>query len=125
MATVTKKPQPGNTQPVKAAPTKAASPAPQATKKPVMPKSAALPRPQSFLFDKTNYTLMAAGVALIFIGFVVMTGGKSPDPHQFNYDKIYSFTRITLAPIIILAGFALEVYAIMKLPKDAVPAEVK
>jgi hypothetical protein len=74
---------------------------------------------QVFLFDKGNYTWMIGGVVLILIGFMLMSGGKSPDPHQFLYDEIYSFRRITLAPIVILLGFALEVYAIMKKPEEA------
>lgn len=75
--------------------------------------------PQNFLFDKENYMWMIGGVVLILIGFMLMSGGKSPDPHKFNYDEIYSFRRITLAPIVILLGFAVEVYAIMKKPKEA------
>lgn len=71
---------------------------------------------QVFLFDKTNYTLMIAGLVLIFIGIAMTAGGKSPDPHKFNYDEIYSFRRITLAPITIMIGFAIEFYAIMKKP---------
>lgn len=71
---------------------------------------------QTFLFDKSNYMLMIGGVLLILLGFVLMAGGKSPDPDQFNYDEIYSTTRVTLAPILILLGFALEIYAIMKKP---------
>ncbi len=77
---------------------------------------------QTFLFDKENYMWMIGGVALILIGFMLMAGGKSPDPHQFNYDEIYSFRRITLAPIVILLGFAIEVYAIMKKPKTTATA---
>ena len=50
---------------------------------------------QTFLFDKSNYMWMIGGVALILLGFVLMSGGKSTDPHQFNYDEIYSFRRIT------------------------------
>lgn len=73
---------------------------------------------QVFLFDKTNYTWMIAGVVIILIGFVLMAGGKSPDPNKFNYDEIYSFQRITLAPILILLGFAVEIYAIMKKPAE-------
>jgi hypothetical protein len=73
---------------------------------------------QFFLFDKSNYMWMIGGVVLILLGFLLMSGGKSPDPHQFNYDEVYSFRRITLAPILILLGFAVEVYAIMKKPAD-------
>lgn len=78
---------------------------------------------QAFLFDKSNYMLMIGGVLLILLGFVLMAGGKSPDPNQFNYDEIYSTTRVTVAPILILLGFALEVYAIMKKPAHAQQAE--
>ena len=74
---------------------------------------------QAFLFDKENYMWMIAGVALIFIGFILMSGGKSPNPHEFNYAEIYSFRRITLAPIVVLLGFVVEVFAIMKKPDDA------
>jgi Protein of unknown function (DUF3098) len=73
----------------------------------------------TLLFDKQNYMWMLIGIAMIFIGFLLMAGGKSANPHEFHYEEIYSFRRITLAPIVILAGFAVEVYAIMKLPKDA------
>lgn len=73
-----------------------------------------------FLFDKTNYYIMFAGLALILLGFVLMAGGKSTDPHVFNKEEIYSFRRITLAPILIIAGFVVEVVAIMRKPKTAV-----
>lgn len=71
---------------------------------------------QVFLFDKNNYIWMIAGVVLILVGLFMMAGGKSPDPHKFNYDEVYSFSRITLAPIIMMIGFGIEVYAIMKKP---------
>ena|SRR5579872_5380958 len=88
------------------------APAPKAPK-------AALPKKEvTFLFDKENYMWMIGGVALIFIGFLLMSGGKSANPHEFHYDEIYSFRRITLAPIVVLLGFAVEVYAIMKKPKE-------
>jgi hypothetical protein len=70
-----------------------------------------------FLFDKVNYYIMFAGLALILLGFVLMAGGKSTDPNTFNTEEIYSFRRITLAPILIIAGFVVEVVAIMRKPK--------
>ena len=81
-------------------------------------KTTATKQDQFFLFDKENYMWMIGGVALILIGFMLMAGGKSPNPHEFHYEEIYSFRRITLAPIVILLGFAVEVYAIMKKPKE-------
>lgn len=82
------------------------------------PKKPANAKAPIFLFDKTNYYIMFAGLVLILLGFILMAGGKSPDPHVFNYDEIYSFRRITLAPILIIAGFVIEVVAIMRKPKD-------
>ena len=76
-------------------------------------------KPSVFLFDKTNYYIMFAGLALILLGFICMSGGKSPDPHVFNRAEIYSFRRITLAPILIIAGFVVEIFAIMRKPKKA------
>jgi hypothetical protein len=77
-------------------------------------KQAGVPRGnQTFLFDKRNYMWMGIGLVCILIGFALMAGGKSPDPHQFNYKEVYSFRRITLAPIVIMIGFAIEAYAIM------------
>lgn len=70
-----------------------------------------------FLFDKSNYKWMLIGVAFILFGLVLMAGGKSPDPHKFNYDEVYSFRRITLAPIMILIGLGIQVFAIIKKDK--------
>ncbi|WP_295121829.1 DUF3098 domain-containing protein [uncultured Chitinophaga sp.] len=68
------------------------------------------------LFGKENYTYMLAGVVLIAIGFLLMMGGSSKDG-SFDVNEVYSFRRITLAPIVILLGLGLEVYAIMRKPK--------
>lgn len=69
-----------------------------------------------FALGKENYKLMAIGFAIIVIGFILMAGGGSDDPNVFSPD-IFSFRRITLAPIILVIGFAFEIYAIMKKPK--------
>lgn len=65
-------------------------------------------------FGKSNYTWMLVGAALILIGMLLMSGGKSADPNVFNTDEVYSFRRITLAPILIVAGFIVEIFAIFK-----------
>ncbi|HEX2920729.1 MAG TPA: DUF3098 domain-containing protein [Bacteroidales bacterium] len=70
-----------------------------------------------FALGKENYKLLAIGFAIIVAGFLLMLGGKSEDPNQFN-QEIFSFRRITLAPIVVLAGFIFEIWAIMKKPKD-------
>ena len=60
-----------------------------------------------------NYVLLAAGFAVILLGFVLMTGGRSESPDVFN-EAMFSWRRITLAPILVIGGFAFEIYAIMK-----------
>ncbi len=70
-----------------------------------------------FALAKENYILLAIGFAIIILGFVLMIGGRSDDPTVFNED-IFSFRRITLAPIVVLFGFFFEIYAIMKKPKN-------
>lgn len=72
---------------------------------------------QPFLFDKQNYMIMGAGLLVIILGFVLMAGGKSPDPNVFDEKAIYSTTRITIAPILVLLGLGIEGYAIMRRPK--------
>lgn len=60
-----------------------------------------------------NYILIAIGLVVIVIGFILMAGGTKATPEEFSYD-IFSWRRITLAPIVVVAGFAFEIFAIMK-----------
>lgn len=69
------------------------------------------------LFTKENYKWMLIGLIIMAIGFFLMAGGKSADPNVFNDNEIYGFRRITLAPIMIVAGLVVEIYAIMKKQK--------
>jgi hypothetical protein len=71
------------------------------------------------LFTKDNYIWMLAGLAVMALGFFLMAGGKSSDPNAFNDKDVYSTTRITIAPILIIAGLLLEIFAIMKKPKES------
>ena len=64
----------------------------------------------------TNYKILIAGLVVIFIGFLLMMGGGSQDPNKFN-PEIFSTQRITVAPIVVLLGFAIEVVAILYKPK--------
>jgi hypothetical protein len=70
-----------------------------------------------FALGRENYKLMAIGFAVIIIGFILMAGGRSDDPKVFS-EEIFSFRRVTLAPLIVLAGFIFEIYAIMKRPRE-------
>lgn len=78
-----------------------------------------------FLFSPESYKIMLAGLIVIIIGFLLMTGGGSNDPNSFKPEEVYSWRRITLAPIVILLGLGIEVYAIMRKPKGFKPVEDK
>lgn len=73
--------------------------------------------PHNTLFSKDNYKWMLIGLVVMAIGFFLMAGGKSTDPNVFQDKDVYSTTRITIAPILIIAGFVIEIFAIMKKPK--------
>ena len=70
-----------------------------------------------FAISKGNFKYIAIGVIILVIGFMLMAGGKSSDPNVFN-PEIFSFRRITLAPIVVVGGFGFIIWAIMKKPKD-------
>ena len=70
-----------------------------------------------FALGKENYRLLIIGFAIIILGFILMIGGKAKSPQEFN-PEIFSFRRITLAPMVVLAGFIFEIYAIMKRPRE-------
>jgi hypothetical protein len=73
---------------------------------------------KTVLFSKENYFLMLLGLIFLAIGFFLMAGGKSADPKIFDPKEVYSTTRITIAPILIIVGFVIEVVAIMKKSKS-------
>ena len=73
-------------------------------------------RERNVLFTKDNYIWMGIGAVIIAIGMLLMSGGKSQDPNVFDESQVYSTTRITIAPIVILLGFVVEIYAIFKKP---------
>jgi len=70
-----------------------------------------------FIFGKANYKIMLIGLAVIAVGFILMSGGGSDDPNFFN-PEIYNFRRIRLAPTLVLIGFGIQVYAILKGRKE-------
>lgn len=69
------------------------------------------------LFTRENYIWMIAGLVVLALGFLLMAGGKSADPKVFDKDAVYSPMRITVAPLLIIIGFLIEIYAIMRKPK--------
>ncbi|RYZ30718.1 MAG: DUF3098 domain-containing protein [Chitinophagaceae bacterium] len=70
------------------------------------------------LFGRENYIWIIAGLAMIALGLALMAGGKSDDPNVFNATEVYSKTRLTVAPLLILLGLGLEVFAIFRKPKN-------
>lgn len=71
----------------------------------------------SFVFGKQNYLYMVIGVALIILGSILLSGGGSQDPKVFN-PEIFDFQRMVIAPLVMLAGFFIEIFAIMYRPKS-------
>lgn len=71
---------------------------------------------EGFALRKENLKLLLIGLGIILVGFILMIGGKASNPTVFN-PEIFSFRRITLAPMVVLFGFVFEIYAIMKKPK--------
>lgn len=76
------------------------------------------PATKNTLFDRENFKWMLIGLGVIILGFLLMAGGKSADPNVFDEKEVYSFRRITLAPFLIISGFVIEIFAIMKKRKN-------
>ena len=71
-----------------------------------------------FIFKRKNYLLLISGLILILAGLALMVGGGSEDPNVFRGSELFSSQRITYAPILIISGFILEVFAIMSRSKS-------
>ncbi|HYG52268.1 MAG TPA: DUF3098 domain-containing protein, partial [Flavobacteriales bacterium] len=74
-----------------------------------------------FSFSKENYLIILAGVFLVIVGFFMMTGGGSEDPTKFNGEELFSARRITFAPILVILGYVVVIFGIMR--KSAVDAD--
>ena len=86
-----------------------------------MPQKKNSPQPtkdsSGTMFSRENYLWMLAGALIIAIGLILMAGGKSDDPNVFNEKEVYSTTRITIAPILIILGLIVEIFAVFRKPK--------
>lgn len=69
-------------------------------------------------FGKENYYLMIAAIVVVIIGFMLMAGGKSPDPNVFNEDEIFSTRRIVVAPIVVIIGYIIGIISIVYKSKE-------
>ena len=72
----------------------------------------------SLQFGRQNYMWMAIGAGVMIVALLLMAGGKSPDPKVFDYKEVYSARRITVAPVLLLLGLIIEMYAIMRKPRS-------
>jgi hypothetical protein len=72
-----------------------------------------------FGFQKENYKILLIGLAINILGFILMIGGGAEDPNTFNADELFSPIRITVAPILIIAGYIVILYSIMRKPKQS------
>ncbi|MEI7802265.1 MAG: DUF3098 domain-containing protein [Bacteroidota bacterium] len=70
-----------------------------------------------FLFKKENYMLIISGVVVLIIGYLLMSGGAQK-PNEWKVDEIYSFRRVTLAPIVVIIGYVIVIFGILRKPKD-------
>ena len=93
------------------------------TPKTVVPKKER--QPLTSLFTNDNYKWMAIGAVVVAIGMFLMSGGRNENPNQFDPKLVYSTVRITIAPITILIGLVIEIYAIFRKPQSTVVAEEK
>lgn len=75
-----------------------------------------------FAFRKDNYFWLLVGAVVVIIGYMLMAGGGSADPYAFSED-IFSFRRITLAPLVVLAGYICILVGVLKKPKETQSAE--
>jgi Protein of unknown function (DUF3098). len=73
---------------------------------------------KDFALPKENYKLLIIGFVIIVVGFLLMIGGGSKDPNVFNEKEMFSTQRIIIAPIVVIFGFAFEIWAIMRKPKE-------
>lgn len=71
-----------------------------------------------FVFDKENYRLLLIGIGFLVVGFILMVGGRSDSPDYFNYG-MFNFQRLTLSPILLIVGYVIGIFAIMKRPGKA------
>ncbi len=78
-----------------------------------------------FAFQPQNYRLLLIGLGINVLGFILMIGGGTDNPAEFNGDELFSPVRITLAPFLILAGYVVMIYSIMRKPKNTTDSSLK
>jgi len=72
---------------------------------------------EKFVFAKNNIVMILIGIGITLLGFALMIGGGSEDPNVFNEDELFSDVRITIAPLLVISGYCVVIFGIMKKPK--------
>jgi len=80
-------------------------------------------RKKEFVFGKENFKLFFIGLALVMLGFILMVGGGSDDFNEFDEEALFSFRRITLAPALVIGGYVVIIFAIMRPGKNQKQAD--
>lgn len=78
---------------------------------------------KEIFYAKENYTIIGVGLVIVILGLVLMSGGYNT-PDNWDVNEIYSFRRITLAPIVILSGLAVVIFAIFKSSDNTVSEDI-
>ncbi|MBT8231649.1 MAG: DUF3098 domain-containing protein [Saprospiraceae bacterium] len=81
---------------------------------PAKKRSQAMSPPKEMTFGKENFKWLGIGIALIVVGMLLMIGGFNENPNIWDESKIYGFQRTVLAPIVILSGLVVNIYALFK-----------
>lgn len=106
--------QPRRPQPRPQLPQQAKRPAPAPVRRAEKRESIFTEGSREFIFGRQNFIYMGIGLALILAGLVAMSGGAMPDPSKWEPERIYGFRRITLAPMLMVAGFVVVIFGIFK-----------
>lgn len=72
---------------------------------------------KTFVFNRSNYIFLLVGIGLNILGFILMIGGAAETKETFDASELFSHVRITLSPILIVLGYIVIIYSIMKKPK--------
>ena len=74
--------------------------------------------------SRENFKYIIIGCVVVIVGFALMAGGGTEDPNTFNEEELFSFRRITLAPFLVMVGYGIVLFGILKRPKKTVTVDV-
>lgn len=113
------KQQPRRPAPAPAQPAKRPTPAPAAPRREERRQNIFRTGDHEILYTRENFIYFGIGLLLVLVGLIAMTGGAQTNPQEWHGEEVYSFRRITLAPVLMVAGFVVVTIGIFKRPKSA------